>query len=73
MIGENGTGKTTLLKSIYKLMNLDNACKSDDKLYLTMDEEEVSYFESANDLNDISQNGKITLYNIDGIYNIEYN
>lgn len=39
-IGENGTGKTTILREIYNLMDLENMQNSGNKIFLELEENE---------------------------------
>lgn len=39
-IGENGTGKTTILREIYDLMDIENTSKSENKIFLELEENE---------------------------------
>lgn len=39
-IGENGTGKTTILKEIYDLMDIESTSKSENKIFLELEENE---------------------------------
>lgn len=40
LIGENGTGKTTILKEIYDLMDIESHSKSENKIFLELEENE---------------------------------
>ena len=40
LIGENGTGKTTILKEIYDLIDIESHSKSENKIFLELEENE---------------------------------
>lgn len=46
LIGENGTGKTTILKEIYDLMDIESNSKSENKIFLELEENEKYLFEN---------------------------
>ena len=46
LIGENGTGKTTILKEIYDLMDIESNSKSENKIFLELEENEKYLFKN---------------------------
>ena len=46
LIGENGTGKTTILKEIYDLMDIESHSKSENKIFLDLEENEKYLFKN---------------------------
>ena len=46
LIGENGTGKTTILKEIYDLMDIESHSKSENKIFLELEENEKYLFKN---------------------------
>ena len=46
LIGENGTGKTTILKEIYYLMDIESNSKSENKIFLELEENEKYLFKN---------------------------
>lgn len=48
LIGENGAGKTTILKEIYNLLDLTYAKQSQSKMFLTLNNNESIRIESSN-------------------------
>ena len=74
LIGENGTGKTTILKEIYDLMDIESTSKSENKIFLELEENEKCLFKnySLENNNNIIMEDDI-LYDCVGIKNDEFN
>lgn len=46
LIGENGTGKTTILREIYDLIDVESTSKSENKIFLELEENEKCLFKN---------------------------